>query len=92
VAEHISTRDLVHEYLAYKTFPTSSGWALPKKKEEGNKYELVRLPYHIKFQKSFSKPCAEWLEVIDTTCNEILENYTMKEDQLMTTAFGTREK
>jgi hypothetical protein len=26
MAEHISTRDLVQEYLAYKIFPTSSGW------------------------------------------------------------------
>jgi hypothetical protein len=25
-------------------------------------------------------------------CNEILENHTKKEDQLMTAAFGTREK
>jgi hypothetical protein len=25
-------------------------------------------------------------------CNEILGNYTKKEDQLMTAAFGTREK
>jgi hypothetical protein len=92
VAEHISTRDLVQEYLANRTFPTSSGWGMPKKKEEGNKYELVRLPYQFKFQKSFSKPCTEWLELIETMCNEILRNYTKKEDQLMTAAFGTREK
>jgi hypothetical protein len=31
VAEHINTRDLVQQYLAYKTFP--------KKKDEGNKFE-----------------------------------------------------
>jgi hypothetical protein len=92
VAEHISTRDLVQEYLANKTFPTSGGWGMPKKKEEGNKYELVRLPYRFKFQKSFGKPCAEWLELIETMCNEIIGNYTKKEDQLMTAAFGTREK
>jgi hypothetical protein len=92
VAEHISTRDLVQEYLANKTFPTSSGWGMPKKKEEGKKYELVRLPYRFKFQKRFSKPCTEWLELIETMCNEILGNYTKKEDQLMTTAFGTRPK
>jgi hypothetical protein len=49
VAEHISTRDLVQEYLAKRTFPTSSGWGMPKKKEEGKKYELVRLPYCFKF-------------------------------------------
>jgi hypothetical protein len=51
VAEHISTRDLVQEYLANRTLPTSSGWGLPRKKEEEKKYELVRLPYRFKFQK-----------------------------------------
>jgi hypothetical protein len=35
VAAQISTRDLVQEYLANKTFPTSSGWGMPKKKEGG---------------------------------------------------------
>jgi hypothetical protein len=41
VVEHISTRDLAQEYLANITFPTSSGWGMSKKKEEGKKYELV---------------------------------------------------
>jgi hypothetical protein len=36
VAGHISTRDLVQEYLANKTFPTSSGWGMPKKEEVKN--------------------------------------------------------
>jgi hypothetical protein len=58
----------------------------------GKKYELVRLPYRFKFQKRFSKPCAEWLELIETMCNEILGNYTKKEDQVMIAAFGTRSK
>jgi hypothetical protein len=63
-------------------------------KEEGRreKYELVRLPYRFKFQKKFKEPCFEWLEMIETMCNEILGNYTKKEDQLMTAAFGTRLK
>jgi hypothetical protein len=86
--EHISTRDLVQAYLANKTFPTFGGWGIPKKKE-GNKYELVRLPYRFKFQKSFSKPCTKWLELIEKMCNETLGKYTKKEDQLMTAAFGT---
>jgi hypothetical protein len=64
---------------------------MPKKKDEGKKFELVRLPYCFKFQKTFSSPCVEWLEVIETMCNEILGNYTKKEDQLMT-AFGTPKK
>jgi hypothetical protein len=32
------------------------------------------------------------MEMIETICNEILGNYTKKEDQLMTAAFGTRPK
>jgi hypothetical protein len=92
VATEISARDLVQEYLLNKTFPTSSGWGMPKKKEGGKKYELVRLPYRFKFEKQFKKPCTEWLEMIETMCNEILGNYTKKEDELMTSAFGTRPK
>jgi hypothetical protein len=34
----------------------------------------------------------EWLEMIETMCNEILGNYTKKEDQLMTAALGTQPK
>jgi hypothetical protein len=30
--------------------------------------------------------------MIEIMCNEILGNYTKKEDQLMTAAFGTRPK
>jgi hypothetical protein len=92
VAEQISTRDLVQEYLANRTYPTSSGWGMPKMKETKKKHELVRLAYRFKFEKLFKKPCQEWLDMIETMCNEILENYTKKEDQLMTAAFGTRPK
>jgi hypothetical protein len=55
VAAEISTRDLVQEYLANKTFPTSSGWGMLKKKEGGNKYELVHLPFRFKFEEQFKK-------------------------------------
>jgi hypothetical protein len=65
---------------------------MPKKIKEGKKYELVRMSYHFKFQKRFKEPCTEWLELIETMCNEILGNYTKKEDQLMTATFGTRPK
>jgi hypothetical protein len=50
------------------------------------------LPYHFKFKKQFKEPCQEWLEMIEAMCNKILGNYTKKEDQLMTAAFGTRPK
>jgi hypothetical protein len=48
VVEHITTQDLVQEYLANKTFPTSGGWGMLKK-IEGNEYELVRLPCRFTF-------------------------------------------
>jgi hypothetical protein len=92
VAEQISTRDLVQEYLANQTYPTLSGWGMPKMKEKKQKHELVRLAYRFKFEKQFKKSCEEWLDMIETMCNEILRNYTKKEDQLMTAAFGTRPK
>jgi hypothetical protein len=92
VAEQISTRDLVQEYLANKVFPTLSEWNMPKLKGTKEKNELVRLPYRFKFEKQFKGPCHEWLEMIETMCNKILGNYTKKEDQLMTVAFGTRPK
>jgi hypothetical protein len=65
---------------------------MPKMKGTKKKHELVRLSYRFKFEKQFKGPCQEWLEMIETMCNEILGNYTKKEDQLMTAAFGTRAK
>jgi hypothetical protein len=92
VAEQISTRGLVQEYLANRISPTLSEWSMPKLKGTKKKNELVRLPYRFKFEKQFKEPCREWLEMIETMCNEILGNYTKKEDQLMNAAFGTRPK
>jgi hypothetical protein len=92
IAEHIGTRDLVQEFLALKVFPSMKEWAMPKlegKKKEG---ELIWLPYHYKFKRHFNAPCQEWLDTIEVMCNEILGNYSKKEDQLMTAAFGTRPK
>jgi hypothetical protein len=50
------------------------------------------LPYYYKFKKHFKVPCQEWLDTIEVMCNNILGNYSKKEDQLMTAAFGTRPK
>jgi hypothetical protein len=65
---------------------------MPKLVGEKKKGELVRLPYHYKFKKHFKAPYQEWLNIIEIMCNEILGNYSKKEDQLMTAAFGTRPK
>jgi hypothetical protein len=92
IVEHIGTRDLVQEFLAFRVFPTLKEWDMPKLKGEKKKGELIRLPYHYKFKKHFKVPCQEWLDTIEVMCNEILANYSKKEDQLMTAAFGTRPK
>jgi hypothetical protein len=78
--------------LAFKVFPSLKEWEMPKLKGEKKEGELVRLPYHFKFKKYFKTPCQEWLDSIEVMCNEILGNYSKKEDQLMTAAFGTRPK
>jgi hypothetical protein len=92
IADHIGTRDLVQEFLAFRVFPTLKEWDMPKMKGEKKKREFIRLPYHYKFKKHFKVPCQEWLDTIEVMCNEILGNYSKKEDQLMTAAFGTRPK
>jgi hypothetical protein len=82
----------VQEFLAFKVFPTMKEWSMPKLKGEKKEGELVRLPYHYKFKKYFKTPCQEWLETIEIMSTKILGNYSKKEDQLMTAAFGTRPK
>jgi hypothetical protein len=46
IAEHISTRDLVQEFLDFKVFPSLKEWEMPKLKGEKKEGELVRLPYY----------------------------------------------
>jgi hypothetical protein len=92
IAEHIGTRDLMQEFLAFRVFPTAKEWDMSKLKGEKKKGELIWLPYHYKFKKYFKVPCQEWLDTIEVMCNEILGNYSKQEDQLMTAAFGTRPK
>jgi hypothetical protein len=92
IAEHIGTRDLVQEFLAFKIFPTMKEWSMPKLKGKKKEGELIRLPYHYKFKRHFKVPCQEWLDTIEVMCNKILGYYSKKEDQLMTAAFGTRPK
>jgi hypothetical protein len=56
VAEHISTRDIVQEYLANRTFPTSSGWGIPKKKEEGKSMNLYDFLIGLNSRKDSTNP------------------------------------
>jgi hypothetical protein len=40
IAEHIGTRDLVQEFLAFRVFPTLKEWDMPKLKGEKKKGNL----------------------------------------------------
>jgi hypothetical protein len=92
ISDHIGTRDLVKKFLAFKVFPTMRDWEMLKLEGEKKKGELIRLPYYYKFKKHFKKPCQEWLDSIEIMCNDILGNYSKKEDELMTAAFGSHPK
>jgi hypothetical protein len=67
------------------------GGECQRKRKKGKRMNLFDFLIGLSSKKRFSKPYTEWLELIETMCNEILGNYTKKEDQLMTAAFGTRE-
>jgi hypothetical protein len=90
VAVKIGSRDLIQEFLTYNIFPTRTGWKLPKvvKSKED---ELVTLAFEFKEKASFRAPSG-WLKLIETKCNEIAGNYIIKEDEAMTSAFGTEGK
>jgi hypothetical protein len=93
MAEHIGTRELVQEFLGNRVFSMLYGWGMTMKdKEEIEKGTLVRLPYQFKGQYVFKRSFADWLEMIEVMCNNILSNFTKKEDQLMTTTFSRRMK
>jgi hypothetical protein len=41
ISDHIGTRDLVQEFLAFRVFPTLREWEMPKLEGEKKKGELV---------------------------------------------------
>jgi hypothetical protein len=69
IADHIGTRDLVQDFLAFRVFPTLKKRDMPKLKGEKKKGEFIRSPYHYKFKKHFKVPCQEWMDTIEVMCN-----------------------
>jgi hypothetical protein len=94
VYTHIGTRDLVQEYLAFKTWPLSVEWDIPNMTEkDASELEpkLIRLRYKYKFEDEFGEPCNEWLDSIQAKCNKILGNYSKAEAKALHRAFTTRK-
>jgi hypothetical protein len=90
VVDRIGTHDFVQEFLANQTFPTLFGWGIskPKKRDEETKSGVLKVfPYCFKKHPVFKCPRADWLTYIELVCNEILRNYTIKEDRPMMAAF-----
>jgi hypothetical protein len=58
IAEHISTRDLVQEFLAFKVFPTMKEWAMPKhegKRRKGNLFGCLTITNSRNISKCLAK-------------------------------------
>ena len=58
IAEHIGTRDLVQEFLAFRVFPTLKEWDMPKLKGEKKMGNLFGCPIIIN-SKNTSKYLAK---------------------------------
>jgi hypothetical protein len=88
---HIGTRDLVQEHLLFNIWPLAVEWTISElKKVSASKEELglVRLKFMYKFESEFGEPCDEWIEAIEEKHNKILKNYSKKEDEALSMAFG----
>jgi hypothetical protein len=56
IAEHIGTRDLVQEFLAFKIFPTMKEWAMPKLEREKKEGSLSACPTTISSRNILKHP------------------------------------
>jgi hypothetical protein len=56
ISEHIGTRDLMQEFLAFKVFPTMRDWEMPKLEGEKKKGELVRLLITTSLRNTLKNP------------------------------------
>jgi hypothetical protein len=93
VCTYIGTRDLVQEHIAYRVWPLSSGWEMPKEAVAGSSQNgLVYLKYTFRYWSQLDEPNDDWLDAIEATSDEMLGAYSKAKDEAMTTAFGTRGK
>jgi hypothetical protein len=56
ILEHIGTRDLVQEFLAFKVFPTMRDWEMPKLEEERKRENLFDYPITTSLRKTLKNP------------------------------------
>jgi hypothetical protein len=72
-------RDLIQEFLAFKTWPLAAEWDMLKM-SQGDALDiepgLFRLHYKYIFEDEFGEPSDGWLDYVEARCNEILGNYS----------------
>jgi hypothetical protein len=93
VCSFIGTRGLVQEHVAYRICPLVANWEMPKE-TISNPHEggLVRLKYTFRFGDQFIEPGDDWLKCVEATSDELLGPYSKAEDNVLSTAFGSRKK
>jgi hypothetical protein len=64
VCNYISTRDLVQEHIAFKVWPLTDEWEMPKNVDVDinmGKSSLVHLNYTYRFRNQFGERDNDWL-------------------------------
>jgi hypothetical protein len=93
VCTYISTRDLVQEHIAFKVWPLTNEWEMPKENAAGSSQGgLVYLKYTFRYRSQFDEQNDDWLDAIEATSDELLGAYSRTKDEAMTVAFGARGK
>jgi hypothetical protein len=67
ISTHTGTRDLIQEFLAFKTWPLAAEWDMSKMfEEDASDAEpgLVRLHYKYRFDDEFGEPSGGWLDYV----------------------------
>jgi hypothetical protein len=95
VSTYIGRKDLVQEYLAFKTWPLSTKWDMPMVSEGDASYVepgLIRLQYKYRFEDEFGEPNDGWLYYIEAKCNKIVGNFSKSEVEALQQTFGGRKR
>jgi hypothetical protein len=97
VCSYICTRDLVQEHIAFKVRPLINEWEMSKvvdasSSQSVGKGGLVYLKYTYRYRNQFKKQDDEWLEAIESTCDEMLAAFTHAEGEALALLLVVEEK
>jgi hypothetical protein len=97
VCSYIDTIDLVQDDIAFKVWPLTAEWEMPKDagadtSQNARKRSLIHLKYSYRYINQFGEPDDDWLDAIEATSDELLGAYTKAKDEAMNSIFGTRGK